>query len=145
MLTKIERGSVPLAGQASGMGVLPEHFNKNDVTVTYTDGTIGNTCHVSTNGQYFSLTNLIGGPVKWNAVVFDQISYVDKNGDVAIYDIPEHKAVEITDQKVFTLGYVSKINDLRWGFNLNIESGRGQLVVDQGSPIIGVGFHFTNV
>lgn len=146
MLTKVERGSVPLPGNVSGMGVLPEYFNKHDIPVTYTDGTPGITCHVATNGQRFALSNLIGRQFNWNSVILDQVSYVDPDGNVKIFDIPKPEAVKITLNKEFTLGYVTKLNNLRWGFNLhiNIASGMGQLVTDSGSPIIGAGFHFTN-
>jgi len=147
MLINLERGSVPLGGHASSMGVLPAEFNKRDVPVTFKDGTKGNTCHVATNGQKFSVAQLLGGANPYNGIVLDQISYIDAGGNVQIFDIPEALPVPYKDRENFTLGYVTKLNGLRWGFNFHYESksGRGQLVKDPGSPIIGACFHFVKM
>ncbi|ARV77026.1 hypothetical protein PHABIO_395 [Pseudomonas phage Phabio] len=146
MLNKVERGSVPLGGHAASMGVLPELCNDHNVQVSYKDGTTGIASHVATNGQYFSLERLLGGSVNFDHIVLDEISYVDSTGALAIYQIPESAPVPFKTGRVFTLGYVTKLNGLRWGFNFEYDpvNGRGQLVSDPGSPIIGACFHFVN-
>lgn len=146
MYNNLPRGSVPLPGHASGMGVLPEYFHKHDIIVTYEDGKEGKSCHVSTNGQYFSLETLIGQPFTWNSIILEQVSYVDQNGDTQFYDLPDAEPVNMLEDPTFTLGAVSKFNGLRWGFNFHFDkkTGRGQLVTDPGSPIVGVFFRFVN-
>lgn len=147
MLTNVERGSIPLGGHASSMGVLPEEFNNRDVPVSYTDGSVGNACHIAANGQFFSLKQLVGGVNRFNAIVIDEVSYVDTDGDVKIFEVPEAEPTKYLNGKEFTLGYVTKLNNLRWGFNFHYDpvTGRGQIVKDPGSPIIGVCFHLTNI
>lgn len=146
MFTRLPKGSVPLPGHASGMGVLPEYFHKNDIKVTYEDGSLGKSCHVSTNGQYFSLAQLIGQPFTWNSIILEQVSYVDLDGVTQFYDLPDAEPVNMLEDSKFTLGAVSKFNNLRWGFNFHYDkkTGRGQLVTDPGSPIVGVFFRFVN-
>lgn len=135
-----------MPGHASGMGVLPEHFHKHDLAITYVDGTPGKSCHVATNGQYFNLSQLIGQPFNWNSIILEQVSYVDQNGVTQFYDLPTADPVNMLKAQPFTIGAVSKFNGLRWGFNFHYDkgTGRGQLVTDPGSPIVGVFFRFTN-
>lgn len=146
MAIKVERGSVPLGGAAASMGVLPEEFNCRDVTVSYTDGSVGKACHVATNGQYFSMIELTKSAVPFDSIVFDEVSYKGIDGELKIFAIPPADPVPFKTGKSFTLGYVTKLNGKRWGFNFNYDpkTGRGQFVKDPGSPIVGVYFHLVN-
>lgn len=143
----VDRGSVPLGGHAASMGVLHEQCNDLNIPVKYKDGTTGITCHVATNGQYFSMEKIIGGNDTFNGIVLNEIAYIDSDGKVQSYKIPESAAVVYKTGRAFTLGYVTKLNNLRWGFNFDYDpkTGRGQLVADPGSPIIGANFYLVNM
>lgn len=143
----VDRGSVPLGGHSASMGVLHEQCNDLNIPVKYKDGTAGVTCHVATNGQYFSLEKITGAANTFDGIVLDEVAYLDSEGNVKVYLIPESAPVPYKTGRPFTLGYVTKLNDLRWGFNFDYDpkTGRGQLTADPGSPIIGANFHFVNL
>lgn len=146
MLVNIERGSVPLGGHAASLGVLPELCNNLDVPVTYKDGTKGICCHIAANGAKFPLAVVMGGQLLFNSITFKQISYMGPDGDVLTHDIKKPLAVNFTHTTKFTLGFVTKLNGLRWGFNFEYSTTTGiaSFINDRDSPIIGVCFHLEN-
>lgn len=147
MFSKMKRGSVPLGGYAASMGVLPEEFNKVNIPVKYTDGTIGTTCHVAANGQFFLMSRLMGGDDTFNGIKLAQISYLNEEGVLTFKEIKGSTDVVFKTGSDFTVGYTSKINNLRWGITFNYchKTKRAQIVKDCGSPIVGLGFYLTEI
>lgn len=101
------------------------------------------TAPLRADGTSFNLYNLYNKPKSPNNKIhMTKVYYVDPEHNVQSLDIPNSSPVVLDSQgaKELVIGYVSKINNLRWGFNvyINVNTGMSRIEVDHESPIIGV-------
>lgn len=67
-----------------------------------------------------------------------KLSYKDESGTKQ--DFPIDQSPVLVNSPDFVIGYVTKLNDKRWGFELYLKGGKVYLDTDKGSPVLSVEF-----
>lgn len=136
----IKAGCVPRPGSALAANVLPEYFQRNDLKVTLDTGEVVESCHLISDGRRFNFRGVYDNQLDWNYLYITQFSYIDDKGETQIVEVEPRNPHPIDKGNGSTyFGYVTKVNDKRWGVlvSLNWKSGSMQITADEGSPITG--------
>lgn len=134
------QGSVPNLGTCLNIGVLPNYFQRNYIEINCVDGSVKKTGHIASDGRRFNWRTAYNSDHKWEYLHFLQFSYLDEDGNTKIIDVePRNPHLINHGPELTKVGYVTKINGLRWGVvvHFNYQSGDMQIISDEGSPIIG--------
>lgn len=136
----LKDGCLPNPGAALAATVLPEWFQRHDISVKLDSGSLFKTCHLSSDGRRFNFRMVYANAIEWQYLYITQFSYIDEKGEFRIVDVEPRNPHVIEKGLGDTIfGYVTKINGKRWGVTvtLNWKSGSMQIVADEGSPIVG--------
>jgi hypothetical protein len=80
-----------------------------------------------------------------------ELAYVDDGDNLKIHPLNKMAVIELSDkaynvgnERIVKTGFVTKLNGLRWGFNLefNINTGLCKITSDKESPVVGLKLHF---
>lgn len=94
-------------------------------------------------GVSFNIWSVCGSKAL-KGIVLESLVFRNSEGKIEYLEIRKTEPVTIRGSN-FTTGYVTKINNLRWGFQVEINeiSGTTMIKVDPNSPVIGVSFYLT--
>ena len=131
--------SLPKPANCYNLNILHEHFQRNDVEIMLGNGVTEKTTHIVADGRQFNFYDAYGTQEDWNFILIRELSYLDASGDVQTVQVNQRNPHPIESMGDTHCGYVTKINDKRWGVNitLNLGSGKTSIITDDGSPIIG--------
>lgn len=135
--------SLPKPASCLKVGVLPDYFQRTDVSFLIGSGEEVKTCHIVADGRRFNFREAFDTQREWGYIYFKQLSYTDEAGQTQIVNVTPRNPHIIEKGEANTVcGYVTKINGKRWGVtvHLNWRTGDTQIMADEGSPIIGVLF-----
>lgn len=135
--------SLPKPGACCNLNILHPWFQRNEVEVTLADNTVERTVHILSDGRQFDFRKAFGTNEGWKYIYIRELSYLDEDGNHQIIKVsPRNPHLINRVGGVTNVGYVTKVNGLRWGVNifLDWQSGVTQIVADEESPITGCMF-----
>lgn len=135
-------GCVPDWASSVLLNIAPVYFQRTPITVELDDARNIFSSHLHADGRCFNFRDVYGKVVgkDWEYLYITQLSYLAKDGSIQIAEVSPRNPHLIEKGHGDTLfGYVTKINNKRWGVTvrLNWQTGVTQIVSDEGSPVIG--------
>lgn len=143
MVTEMQPGTFPVLDRGNNQAMFVQHSQAVPQHVVLPDGVRKMTGYVGVSNASIDLYALCQNSGQFRELVIEEIAYIDAGDNLKKF-VMTKMAPTVLDKKDIRVGFVTKLCDLRWGFNLTMDTktGKATIAVDAESPIVGVKLRF---
>lgn len=143
MIVEMVPGTFPVLDLANRHTLFVQHTQAVPQHVVHPDGVRKMTGYVRVGNAPINLYTLCQNNGQFRELVIEEIAYIDEGDNLRTF-VMTKMAPTVLDKKDIRVGFVTKLCNLRWGFNLvmNTVTGVATLKGDPDSPIVGLKLRF---
>uniref|UniRef100_A0AB39CCD5 Uncharacterized protein n=1 Tax=Pseudomonas phage RVTF4 TaxID=3236931 RepID=A0AB39CCD5_9VIRU len=152
MIEKLNPGQFPVLQRPSSVAHFVQHSQSMPQRVEIPGGDLAETGFVKVTGEKsVDLYALCQNDGRAKTLSVKAIAYVDEGDNLRIHELTNRAPTDLRDpahtrngKARVEIGHVTKLCNLRWGFNLVIDplTGYTTIEVDRESPIVGLKLQF---
>lgn len=153
MSNKLRAGQFPVLQRGINDNLFVRHQQSMPERIELPSGEKAETGYVKvTNGQKIDIYALCQNDGKSKTLSIRSLVYIDEGDNLCVHEIKKMAPIELGDPAYvsktgakITVGYVSKLCGLRWGFTLHLNPVTGEFDVetDIESPVVGIKIQFS--